>query len=133
DGAQPTLIMPAEIAESAPEGGVGVDELIGTGPYELVDWVTDQRVHFESYDDYVPKDGPDEGLSGDRSGPYKNVYFELVTDSSTRVSGIQTGEYDIATAIPQDNAAQLEADNGVELDIVSGDYLNLVYNKAEGL
>src|SRR5699024_11885937 len=45
---------------------------------------------------------------------------DLVTDPSTRVAGIQSGEYDIAQEVPYDNADQLDADENVENQIIPG-------------
>lgn len=61
-----TPVMPAEIAEEAPPEGA--TEIIGSGPYQLIEWQADQYAHFEIFEDYVPKDGPDEGVTGNRSG-----------------------------------------------------------------
>lgn len=133
DPAFPAPIMPAQIAEDAPDEGLDVDQLIGTGPYQFVDWVTDQYVQFEIFEEYVPKDGPDEGLTGDRSGTFASIYFRFVSDDSTRVSGMQSGEYDAANFIPFDNYDQLEADETIDLTIAENGFVGLVFNKAEGL
>lgn len=126
-----TPVMPAAIAEEAPPEGAS--EIVGTGPYQLVEWQADQYAHFEIFEDYVPKDGPDEGMTGDRSGTYESMYFEFVTDPSTRLNGMLTGEYDMAKEIPYDNYSQLESADDVEAYIGEGEFLMFVYNKAEGL
>src|SRR5690625_4495416 len=51
---QAAAIMPKEIAEAAGEDEL--DEFIGTGPYKFVEWVQDQYIHLEKYDDYSSLD-----------------------------------------------------------------------------
>src|SRR5699024_7165549 len=49
-----------------------------------------------------------------------DIYFDIVDDSSTRVAGIQSGEYDIAQEVPYDSADKLEADENIENQIIPG-------------
>src|SRR5699024_9369540 len=60
-------------------------------------------------------------------------YFHIVTDPSTRVAGLQSGEYHIANFLPQDSADRLNADD----DIVTRPEINsipgFVFNKKEGV
>src|SRR5699024_4812762 len=60
------------------------------------------------------------GLSGKKEALVDELYFEFVTDPSTRVAGIQSGEYDIAHEVPYDNVAQLDADPNIENQILPG-------------
>src|SRR5699024_642386 len=98
-------IMPKEVIDEA--DAEGVKDLIGTGPYEFVEWKHDQYVHFTKFDDYQSVDVPADGLGGKKEALVKDIYFDIVTDASTRVAGIQSGEYDIAFAIPFESYAQL--------------------------
>lgn len=125
-------IMPASVLEGSAD--TGVEEYIGTGPYEFVEWATDQYVHMQRFEDYQgPDTGEPDGLAGAREAGFENLYYHLVTDPSTRVAGVQTGEYDAANGIPIDNVAVLE--NSGDLEIYSGGSLfsGPIFNKAEGL
>lgn len=106
-------IMPKEVVEAATEAGV--TEYIGTGPYKWAEYKPTQYVALELFEDYV---GPDfetnGGDAGNRICTMPKVVYEFVTDPITRVSGVTTGQYDIATDIPYDNLAQIEATNGVD-------------------
>ena len=101
-------IMPQEAIESAGDGGI--TEFIGTGPYKWVEYTPTQNVKLELFEDYV---GPDYesngGDAGNRVCTIPVVYYDFVTDSTTRLSGVTTGQYDIATNINYDNIAQAEA------------------------
>lgn len=124
-------IMPKEVIEDAsPEG---VDEFIGTGPYEFVEWSQDQHVHLTKFVDYQPLEEPKDGLGGKKEALIDDIYFEFVLDTSTRMAGIQSGEYDIAQEIPIDDALLLEDNPELETQIIpSVSSLLLIPNKAEG-
>lgn len=94
-------IFPSEVIEAA--GDTGVTEYVGTGAYKLVEWKQDQYVHLTRYEDYVAAHGKASGYTGKVSAPTKDIYYQFVTEASTRVSGFETGEYDVAGEIPAEN------------------------------
>ncbi|MBM7632827.1 ABC transporter substrate-binding protein [Geomicrobium sediminis] len=128
---QIAAIMPKEIVDEA--DGTGVKEYVGTGPFEFVDWQTDQHIHMQRFEDYVPSDEEASGLSGHKEALVENLYFEFVTDSSTRIAGLQTGEYDVIITVPLDNAEQLEAQPDVELVTALGSLQTGIFNEEEGV
>nr|WP_265181794.1 ABC transporter substrate-binding protein [Geomicrobium sp. JCM 19055] len=128
---QIAAIMPKEIVEEA--DGTGVKEFIGTGPFKFVEWQTDQHVHLQRYEDYAPSEEESSGLAGHKEALVENLYFEFVPDSSTRLAGIQTGEYDVITTVPLDSAAQLESAQGVELVTALGSLQTAIFNEARGV
>ncbi len=101
---QAAAIMPKDIVESAP--AEGVEEYIGTGPFEFSEWKQDQYILFTKFDDYQALDQEADGLSGKKEALVDEIYFHLVPDTSTRVNGLLTGEYDFAFGIPYDNYDQ---------------------------
>ncbi|MHC8514264.1 ABC transporter substrate-binding protein [Sporosarcina sp. ITBMC105] len=125
-------IMPAEILANASEDGVS--EYIGTGPFKFVEWKQDQFIKLEKFEEYQEAEGEPDGLTGRKTVYVDGVEFHIVTDSSTRMAGVQTGEYDIALNMPFDNYEQLKAmkqlqtfasfDNGT---------INVAYNKKSGI
>lgn len=124
------VIMPKEVIESAPE--TGITELVGTGPFALVEWKLDQYVHLKKYDGYEPSSLPSSGLAGKREALVDEVFFHFVTDSSTRMAGLFSGEYDIITNVPIDNYSQLSANNDVAISNIKSNSLHMVFNKKEG-
>ncbi|HLS06530.1 MAG TPA: ABC transporter substrate-binding protein [Bacillota bacterium] len=124
-------IMPKEVIESAAEDGV--TEYIGTGPYEFVEWKQDQYIHYEKFADYAPVDREPDGISGKKEVFIDDVYFYVVTDTSTRLAGIQSGEYDIAYALPEDNYEQLLDNPDLDVQTVYTANMDLLYNKRGGL
>ena len=127
-------IMPKESIENADEVSVLEDELFGTGPFQLEEWAQDQYIHLTKYDDYAAVDEPADGLSGKKEALVDDIYFEIVTDSSTRVAGIQSGQFDIAHEVPYDSADQLESDANIENQIIPGaGTLIMFMNKKTGI
>lgn len=131
DLTQIAAIMPKEIVESA--GQKGITEYIGTGPYQFVEWKQDQYIHLKRYEDYQAREEEADGLSGKKMAYVDEIYFHFVTDPSTRVAGLQTGEYHIGNFIPFDSAAQLDADPNVTNSIRESSFPGLVFNKREGV
>ncbi len=123
-------IMPKEIVEAATEEGVS--EYIGTGPFKLVEWKTDQYIHFAKYDDYQSAEGEADGLAGKKEALVDDLYFDFVADAGTRLAGLKTGEYDIAYAMQYDSYEQLLDDPKIDPVLEKVGEFVLVYNKVEG-
>lgn len=120
-------IMPKDIIEKA--GSEEVDEYIGTGPYKFGEFKANQYVHLTRYEDYQSRSEPADALAGEKKAYMDDIYFHFVADASTRVSGLQSGEYDIATQIPHDNGESLENNPDINISITSNSWLDLVFNK----
>ncbi len=62
---------------------------VGTGPYKFVQWVKDERIVMEAFENYwggKPK--------------IKRVIFRPLPEGSTRVAALLTGDIDVAIALP---------------------------------
>ena len=80
---------------------------IGTGPYNLVEWVRDNRVVMEPNPHYWG------------SGP-KNVQrliWRPVPNDTARAAGLQTGEFDIATTLSATSVSRLRGQG--DLDVLA--------------
>jgi peptide/nickel transport system substrate-binding protein len=124
-------IMPKEIAEKA--GPEGVKEYIGTGPFKMTEWKQDQYIHVAKYDQYSALSTPADGLSGKKEALVDDIFFHIVTDGSTRLAGIQTGEYDAATWLPRDNYEQLKNAPNLRTSIDLYGPNNIIFNKKKGI
>ncbi|WP_042348160.1 ABC transporter substrate-binding protein [Bacillus massiliigorillae] len=129
--AQFPSIMPKEIIEGA--GPDGVKEYIGTGPYKFVEWKQDQYIHLTKYDGYQSVDSKPSGFAGKKEAPTKDLFFHFVTDHATRIAGVQSGQYDLADSIPNENYDQLDADKNVKLDALPNGTLTAFFNTNQGL
>ncbi|PIC73661.1 ABC transporter substrate-binding protein [Sporosarcina sp. P17b] len=130
DPSQIAIITKKEANDAAT--AEGLNEFIGTGPYKFVEWKSDQHVLLEKFDDYTADDKETSGLAGKKDAKYEQVYFNFVTDASTRFAGIQTGEYDIANAIPFDNVDQLKTIDTLETSVDHNGFNGIVFNKKAG-
>ncbi len=124
-------IMPKSVVEAATDEGIG--EYIGTGPYKLVEWKQDQYVHLTKYEEYQQPAGESSGFTGEKLAATENLYFRVVTDATTRIAGVQTGQYDVAEGIPADQYSILAADSNVALSTKTAGTLNLFFNTTVGV
>ncbi|WP_368654978.1 ABC transporter substrate-binding protein [Ornithinibacillus sp. 4-3] len=124
-------IMPKEIIENASEDGV--TEYIGTGPFQFEEWKQDQEIHLTKFADYNPRTEASDGSSGKKEALVDDIHFMFITDASTRIAGIQSGEYDIAESIPYDNVEQLDNDPDVDTMTYTASSLVIHFNKRQGL
>lgn len=114
-------------------GEAGITEYIGTGPYKLVEWKQDQYVHLTKYEEYQQPVGESSGFTGEKTAATPDIYFRVVTDETTRIAGVQTGEYDISEGISLEQYESLAADPAVTLYTKTGGTLNLFFNTTKGI
>ncbi|GIN61216.1 peptide ABC transporter substrate-binding protein [Robertmurraya siralis] len=124
-------IMPKEIIDSAP--AEGVTEYIGTGPFQFEEWKQDQYIKLSKYDEYQAVDEEASGFAGKKEAFVEDVFYHFVTDHSTRIAGIQTGEYDIADNIPTESYEQLNSIDDIKVYTFVGGTLTMFFNTNEGV
>ena len=123
-------MIPASAAESDDLS----DAVVGTGPYQFVEWVRGERVALEANPDYW---GGAPSIS--------NVGYTFVTESGSRFAGLLSGDYDLITNLspadvdraPQVATAQgqehpmliLDADEGITADVNVRKALNMAVDK----
>lgn len=96
---------------------------IGTGPYQFVEWVRDDRIVFEPYAEYF-RGAKDE---------WDKVTFRVIPEDSTRVSELLAGGVDIATNIPPADWERVESGDTTSLkQEVSNRTIFLVLRATEG-
>ncbi|MFW6075586.1 MAG: ABC transporter substrate-binding protein, partial [Chloroflexota bacterium] len=79
-------------------------EGIGTGPFQLVEYISDERVVYERFADYWK-----DGVPG-----IDQLTLSIITDESARVSALRSGEIDGGTFTP-DVVQTLEDDDQLEV------------------
>lgn len=124
-------IYPKEVVEAA--GAEGIKEYIGTGPYKLAEWKQDQHIKLEKNEEYQPSQDASTALAGKKTAATKTLYFEVVTDPSTSIAGLQSGQYDFVDGIPADNYDELSQDSNLQMIVEKGGTLNLFLNTTEGI
>ena len=133
-GAQRAVITTEEAIASEGEDGY-MTEIIGTGPYTFKEWKMDQYVWLEKFDDYVPYGDPDQpcdGWAGYKHAYTPNIYLWVVPEETTRMAGLQTGQYDAAN-ISDATLVQTEGNDALKVYSEEGGQVSIVFNKKEGL
>jgi peptide/nickel transport system substrate-binding protein len=106
------VIMPKEVIEGKGATDLTDEELIGTGPYKLVEWKPGEIIRMERFDGYVPRGTGTSGLAGGKVAFFDEVQRIFVPEASGRVAGLETGDYDWGAAIPPTEYERLlEAEN----------------------
>ncbi|WP_062287548.1 ABC transporter substrate-binding protein [Demequina phytophila] len=104
----------------ANSGDVGTSDslLLGTGPYQVTEFVPDSHVTFERVDTWwgeLPK--------------VKEIRVDFVADESTRLLAAQSGDVDIAFNVPFSQAEQWESLSDMRVEYVNDlSYVGLYFN-----
>jgi peptide/nickel transport system substrate-binding protein len=88
---------------------------IGTGPFKFVEWVSGDHQTLARFDDYWNKAN---------GGPYLDtVTIKILTEPTTRVAGLDTGEIDyLINNVPSDQYATVAAMDNVSLSFTPSYY-----------
>lgn len=127
--AQYAPILPASVIDKVGTETLQPEDLIGTGGFKFAEWATDNYVKLEKFEDYKPFTTEKSGFYGDRTAYVKEVYFYFVTDTTTRLNGLETGEYDIAASIAYSDYDRLKNMSGVSLMTSDFNGLTITMNK----
>jgi len=103
-------ILPQEISQA----GSPIKEFVGTGPYRLLEHKPDQYVRLTRFDDYASPSGKPDGYAGERKAIVKELRFAPVPNATTRVSGMLSGQFQFADALPSETIAQFEGNAEVK-------------------
>lgn len=96
---------------------------IGTGPYQFVEWVRDDRIVFEPFEDYF------EG----KVDTWNKVIFRVIPENSTRVNELLTGGVDIAVNIPPSEWDRVNNNEGTSIQSqMSNRTIMLMLRSTEG-
>jgi peptide/nickel transport system substrate-binding protein len=88
-----------------PEGTTKFDKPIGTGPFKFVDWVQGQRATYTRNENYWESGKPH--LDG--------VEILSIVDDQARINALQSGQVDLAHAVPLTGIPTLEGDPNLNL------------------
>jgi len=114
---QKLRIRPKELVDKY--GDDVISEPVGTGPYQLVEWIPDQHVLLKRFDGYSAHSGPSFGYSGKKYAYADEIEFKFIKETAVRIAGMQTGEYHFALNVPFDQYAILKNNPDVQVYMVS--------------
>lgn len=112
------FVVPKTIIETEGIQAFGLNP-IGTGPYKLDSFSPGEKVELSANEDYW---GP--------KPTYENVTFVEVGETSARLSGLATGEYQIATSVPPDQAPVVEANGQKTASVQVNNVVSLAFQTA---
>ena len=101
-------------------------EHIGTGVYMLSEFVPDQHLKLKRFDKYVPNQGKSSLFAGKRIAYHDDITIKYVQDPMVRVAGIQTGEFQFAEEIPQDQYSLFESNPDIEIVDLDDDMMGML-------
>ncbi len=110
-----SIASPTAVEENGPAYGSPEVGYVCTGPFEFVEWISDERVVLERFEDYW----------GEFPGNVDRIVFQQIPDNAARFAALQAGEID---AFEQPNVEDLEAIEASEdLYIETRGPLNILY------
>lgn len=133
--AQPAAITTAAACENEDSNGFLLD-YIGTGPYKFTEWVQDQYIQLDKFEDYVPygtEGAPMDGWAGYKAAPTKTLIFDYVHEDATREAGYESGQYDIIYAVPNDDIERMKALDNTAVTSLQAGTVAWVFNHKQGV
>lgn len=84
---------------------------VGSGPFRFKEWPTGQAIILERFEDYVNHRGDDDN----DGAPYVDeLHFNVISDVSTRLAALQSGELDVSD-VDRNQASQIEEDDSFNM------------------
>jgi len=109
----PMIVIPAEQADREP----GKLDLIGTGPFQLVEYVPDSHAKLKRFDAYAPNmnyAGPD-GLAGRKVVNVETLTFRIMPEANARVAALETRAAHMSEQIPNLTAQRLKDSKDIKV------------------
>jgi peptide/nickel transport system substrate-binding protein len=118
-GSSPCFMMPERIAALPADRPLGVEHMIGSGPWRFIaaDYVQGSRSHYARNDAYVPRDEPAEGATGGKRVHFDRLELTWIPDGGTAAAALRTGEIDWIEYPLPDLVPVLERDRGITTQI----------------
>jgi peptide/nickel transport system substrate-binding protein len=115
-------IMPKKLIQGVPAGKLPQASAIGTGPYRLAEWIPDKHVHLLRFAQYSPQPTESSGYAGRRLACLEHIYFVPVPEASSRVAGLESGDYDYAQNLPPEAYKRISATKGLKTVVLKPYY-----------
>lgn len=121
----PIIIIPAE-NKDAPASQL---PSVGTGPYQMEQFVPDGYVKLKRFEGYTPdtRYADIDGFGGYKVACLDTVTFRMVPEAGARIAGLETGELQAVEDVPTVMQKRLGADKDIELVKLENFWLNVTY------
>lgn len=107
--------LPAVIHHSSVDAEGNWLEPIGTGPYKLKRWQRGEFIELEKFNGYIPRDEPQDGLTGSRVALVDEIRFQILPDTASARAALLSGNIDVISQIPMHMAEDLASQKGIQL------------------
>lgn len=105
-------VLKKEFVESKGDSfGTSEGGMIGTGPYTYVSWKNGTEVVLKRNDNYWNKD---------ETAHFENLVFKIITEDTTRVTALQSGDIDCIVPAPASMISVMEGDANITLTSAPG-------------
>lgn len=91
------------------------EKLIGTGPYQFVEWKRDEVVRLRRNPDYVPRTEPRDGYAGARIAYAEHIELPIYSQRRAALDALRQGEIDAVLDIKEHERVQLEGEPGIRI------------------
>jgi peptide/nickel transport system substrate-binding protein len=114
-GTMVPVMMRAEDAATDPNEQI--TEAIGSGPFKMLadEWVPGSKTVYAKFEDYVPREGKAEGLSGGKIPGVDRVELLWIGDPQIAMQALIAGEIDLLEQAPIDFLPILESSPDIEI------------------
>lgn len=124
---QGCAIYPKSVLDASTETDLA--EVVGTGPYRLVEWKPSQHILAERYEGYMASEGEPDGYSGRKEQHLDAIQFVPVPNEASRIAGLRAADYAYVETISPDQLPALEDSDDLTVETLPADsWLNIVLN-----
>ena len=118
-GSSPCFMMPERIASLPADRPLGVEHMIGSGPWRFVasDYVQGSRSHYARNEAYIPRDEPAEGATGGKRVHFDRLELIWIPDGGTAAAALRTGEIDWIEYPLPDLVPVLQRERGITTQV----------------
>ncbi|MGE0716472.1 MAG: ABC transporter substrate-binding protein [Alphaproteobacteria bacterium] len=121
----PMSVYPAEDAASE----ANKNSRVGTGPFRFVEWIADRHIVLERFADYAGdmRAAGTDGYGGRKQALVDRVVIRFIPEPSAMMAALETGEIQVAEAVPTASKATLEKNPDIQLIAVKPAMQHMVY------
>lgn len=124
-------IYPKEVVDKA--GDKPTNEIIGTGPYKLVERQADRHIKLARWEKYKPRGEAPSGMAGKKEALLDEIWWLPVPEPGTRVAGLESGEYQFVVSAPHDDYQRIKGmRNADPLVVKPYGWTAAIFNKKPG-